>query len=407
MEPGIEAARQLPVQVLLLLLAGGYLAWTGLLAAAFTLAVAIDGLAGARIRRFAVAVARLGHLSLVTAGLLEAAAILLLVLARVRYPGLVQTGGFWAGLLLPLAAGLALLGLFEARLAADRWPALRLPVGLAGIAMVVGSCWTLVSGAGVMLKPETWPTVEPFYRFLPTWSGTGRFLELTLLSFAATGVLVARAGERAGQAEVTRFARRFGGGVTLVCALAWPPALAFSHYNLPEITLSAPLWVIAAAGIVIAGGVAGLALSRLGGDAPPRVRPLAVATSALLGLLVVSDHLSREHALVPATLAGVVAAPVGAAHAAPAAPPEAAGKLAAGKAVYDRVCSLCHRFDVRLVGPPFNETIPKYRKDPEALKAFIRDPVQKDPGYPPMPKPAVTETEIDAVAAYLLEKAGK
>jgi mono/diheme cytochrome c family protein len=182
--------------------------------------------------------------------------------------------------------------------------------------------------------------------------------------------------------------------------------ILFSHFNLPDITLSAPLWGLAAVGILLAGGTAGLAASRLRGDAPARVRPLAVATSALLGLLVLSDHASREHALVPATLAGVVAAPAGAPAPRPAAP-EAAGKLAAGKAVLDRVCSLCHRFDVRLVGPPFNETVPKYAKDPEALKAFIRNPVKKNPGYPPMPKPAVSETEIDAVAAYLIEKAGR
>lgn len=405
MAPELEAARQFPVQLLLVALAVSYVAWTGVIASAFTAAVAIDGLGGVAIRRFAVPVARLGHLTLLTAALLEAAAILLLVLARVRYGAFVQTGGFWAAVLLPLSAGLGLLGSFQAKLHAERWPGLRVPVGLAGIALVVTSCWVLLSGAAVMLHPETWPLAEPFYRFLPTWSGTGRFVEFTLLSFAATGVLIAWSGERAGDPQVTRFARRFGGGATLVATLAWPPVILFSHFSLPDITLSAALWGLAAAGILVAGGTAALAASRVRGDVAPRVRPLAVATSALLGLLVVSDHVSRERALVPAVLAGVVAAPAPAK--APAAAPEAAGKVAEGKAVFDRVCGLCHRFDARLVGPPFNETVPKYRKDPEALKAFIRNPTKKNPGYPPMPKPNVTEKEIDAVAAYLLEKAGR
>ncbi|HSM91404.1 MAG TPA: cytochrome c [Anaeromyxobacteraceae bacterium] len=406
MEPGMEAARQLPVQLLIVLLATGYLAWLGVVTASFTAAVAMDGLGSSAIRRFAGPVARLGRLSLVSAALLEAGAIVLLVLARVRYPAFVQTGGFWAGVLLPLAAGLALLGLFEAQLTQERHPSLRLAAGLTGVGLSVASTWVLVSGAGALLQPEAWPMAEPPWRFLPTWSGTGRFGEWTLLSFAATGVLIAWAGERAGDPAVTRFARRFGGGVTFVGALGWAPAILFSHYNLPDVTLSPALWALAVAGVLLSGLTAGLAASRLGGGAAPRVRPLAVAASALLGILVVSDHVSRERALVPATLAGVFPAPSAPARAAPAAP-EAAGKLAAGKAVFDRVCSLCHRFDVRLVGPPFDETVPKYRKDPGALKAFIRDPVKKDPGYPPMPKPAVTEAEIDAVVTYLLEKAAR
>jgi cytochrome c551/c552 len=75
-----------------------------------------------------------------------------------------------------------------------------------------------------------------------------------------------------------------------------------------------------------------------------------------------------------------------------------------GKAVFETVCSSCHRFDTRLVGPPFNEVVPKYKGNVERLKDFIRDPVKVNPVYPAMPKHALKEEEIDAVARYLLEK---
>ena len=123
----------------------------------------------------------------------------------------------------------------------------------------------------------------------------------------------------------------------------------------------------------------------------------------LFGVLAASDHLARANALDAATLVGVTPVP------APAAPIEVAaapaGKLAAGKAVFDRVCHVCHRFDSKLVGPPLDSVVPKYRKDPGALKAFIRNPVKKDPKYPAMPKPAVNEVELDAVTAYVLDQA--
>ncbi len=78
-----------------------------------------------------------------------------------------------------------------------------------------------------------------------------------------------------------------------------------------------------------------------------------------------------------------------------------------GKAVFETVCSSCHRFDSRLVGPPFNEVVPKYKGNVEGLKGFIRNPVKTNAGYPAMPKLGLKEEEIDAVARYLLTSVGK
>jgi cytochrome c551/c552 len=88
-------------------------------------------------------------------------------------------------------------------------------------------------------------------------------------------------------------------------------------------------------------------------------------------------------------------------------PSAAAGSPEKGKAVFDKVCSGCHRFESRVVGPPFNQVVPGYRGDVEALKRFIRNPVKKNPGYPSMPKLGLKEEEIDAVARYLVSHVEK
>jgi cytochrome c551/c552 len=90
---------------------------------------------------------------------------------------------------------------------------------------------------------------------------------------------------------------------------------------------------------------------------------------------------------------------------APASPATAA--LETGKGVFDTVCKGCHRFDARVVGPPLNEVVPKYKGNVEDLKGFIRNPVKKNPGYPTMPKLGLKEEEIDAVARYLLMRVEK
>jgi cytochrome c551/c552 len=89
--------------------------------------------------------------------------------------------------------------------------------------------------------------------------------------------------------------------------------------------------------------------------------------------------------------------------------PPATAAVEKGKAVFDSICKGCHRFDARVVGPPLNEVVPKYKGNVEDLKGFIRNPVKKSPGYPSMPKLGLNEEEIDAVARYLLmhvEKGG-
>ena len=75
-----------------------------------------------------------------------------------------------------------------------------------------------------------------------------------------------------------------------------------------------------------------------------------------------------------------------------------------GETVYTKQCNACHRFDQKLVGPPYNEVLPKYLNDPEELANFIRKPEKVNPDYPPMPQLGLTEKEIRSVAAYLIQK---
>ncbi|MEO8446272.1 MAG: c-type cytochrome [bacterium] len=75
-----------------------------------------------------------------------------------------------------------------------------------------------------------------------------------------------------------------------------------------------------------------------------------------------------------------------------------------GEEIYTRICSACHKFDVKLVGPPYDQTVPAYNGDVKKLAAFIMNPVKKSPDYPPMPNPGLKPKEADAVAQYLIEK---
>lgn len=75
-----------------------------------------------------------------------------------------------------------------------------------------------------------------------------------------------------------------------------------------------------------------------------------------------------------------------------------------GESVFRRICSQCHRFDRRLVGPPLSSVLPKYESKEKDLLAFIKSPYKKNAGYPSMPKLGLKEEEIASVAKYVLKR---
>lgn len=74
-----------------------------------------------------------------------------------------------------------------------------------------------------------------------------------------------------------------------------------------------------------------------------------------------------------------------------------------GQDIFNTRCSACHKFDVKLVGPPYKETLPKYEGKLAQLISFIKNPVKVNAAYPPMPNPGLKPNEVEAVAKYILE----
>lgn len=73
-----------------------------------------------------------------------------------------------------------------------------------------------------------------------------------------------------------------------------------------------------------------------------------------------------------------------------------------GVDIYNGKCIACHKFDQKLVGPPYNETLPKYEGKRDQLIQFIMNPTIVNPEYPAMPNQGLKPKEAEAVADYLL-----
>jgi cytochrome c551/c552 len=77
-----------------------------------------------------------------------------------------------------------------------------------------------------------------------------------------------------------------------------------------------------------------------------------------------------------------------------------------GERIYKERCTACHVFDRKLVGPPYNDVLPKYGDRLDDLAGFIRNPQRVDSSYPPMPDQGLRRVEARAVAEYLLRQFG-
>jgi cytochrome c551/c552 len=78
-----------------------------------------------------------------------------------------------------------------------------------------------------------------------------------------------------------------------------------------------------------------------------------------------------------------------------------------GEKIYNEKCFACHKFDVKLVGPPYQETVPKYNGDLKKLAEFIYNPQKINPSYPAMPNQGLKMKEAEAIAKYIMDKIGK
>jgi cytochrome c len=74
-----------------------------------------------------------------------------------------------------------------------------------------------------------------------------------------------------------------------------------------------------------------------------------------------------------------------------------------GEEIYENICSACHRFDTKLVGPAYKDVLPQFENKREELVSFILNPTKKLPDFPPMPNPGLNRPQAEAVAAYIMK----
>ena len=74
-----------------------------------------------------------------------------------------------------------------------------------------------------------------------------------------------------------------------------------------------------------------------------------------------------------------------------------------GEDIFNGICSACHNFETKIVGPPYKETLAKYEGKREELVDFILNPTKINPDYPAMPNQGLKPNQAEAIADYVIK----
>ena len=312
-----------------------------------------------------------------------------------------------------LLAGCLLLSLYRSAIRrTTELPAAPFGAGTAGLLAMLSAAFLSFLLLGTLVNPAKLPLVRSNLVFILSWHSLVGFLLFLALSFGLAGGIALRllgrskAGEAGGGPEYEARVRTAGTCFALAGALAVPALVVLNLITLPVTGLSTEVFVMAATVPILALAVFAL-LYLLPGKEEGRPGDRVSALFILMFLAVVlCDQAAAGNAYQgqPSPIGPLAAEAVSKKGKAAKPAGADAAVLEKGKQVFDTVCSVCHRFDSKVVGPPLNDVVPKYKGDVAKLKGFIRNPVKVNPALPAMPKPAIKEDEVDAVARYLLSK---
>jgi cytochrome c len=300
----------------------------------------------------------------------------------------------------------------------------------ASIRMRFNSVVTFISGAGsvfflflgyfvfcvdssLILDPGRWAVVKGFSDFLFSWNVVARFNHFIFTAFAVSGAGLLfltfnwQETQEKLEAGFLKQIRKIAGGITLAFTLLQPILLFWNLVTMPAISLSESVFSIAVVVILLIFIIC-VHLYKILQD--QRVKPsnrIFILFIITLIFILANDHLARENsiqnhtALLTSRALEVENEITTEREQLRAAAIKVDPNL--GKQVFENQCLSCHRFDQKVVGPPYNEVLLKYSGDEKALEDFIRKPSKVNPDYPAMPQLGLSESEIKSVAAYLLQ----
>lgn len=283
--------------------------------------------------------------------------------------------------------------------------------GLWGSVTLYLAAYLFAGSTSLTVNPDKWGGVNNILQVMFSWQSIFSFLYLIAISGAITGTAILfyffkwQGGLKNNDREYSNFASRFASNLAFVSALCLPLLLFIDFMYLPLNALSGDVFVYIGCSIIallvlcnflylmykstdtkFASAVFFLILIVLAFNILVDQAVLGNATKEhLFAVTLKAEEIEKQTKSKVVSVSGIN-----------------------GEDIYNTKCVACHKFETKVVGPAYKETVPKYSGNVQKLADYIYNPVKIDPAFPPMPNQGLKKKEAVAVAQYLLDKvAGK
>ncbi len=269
--------------------------------------------------------------------------------------------------------------------------------GCIAFAFLLGAIFLYSATFALFLDPEKWLFSEHLHKAVLTWNGFTRFLGTLFLLLSVTGAWLVFKSSR--KRYNLAFAYNLSPILFLLAIIPQPLLILWNAILIPYQSITQNNLIIFAVVFLLLATAAssGVEILKTGNFASASRVVFIILTVILL--LSINDLMARERALEGQVLS---LRPLMEKVKVVEEVKTEKKLLQKGEEVFTRFCSGCHSFDTPVVGPALRDVVPGYR-DIEELKAFIKNPVKKNPDFPQMPPLGLSDEEIDAVAGYLME----
>jgi cytochrome c len=336
--------------------------------------------------------------------------VIALIYSQILYAGHAVTLQYLIYSFLPIILGLIFVYIYKYTIRFEK--DLFSLVGGVGVLLLLAGYFVFIASIARFHDPEKWVFIKNPIHVLISWNAIGSYLAFLTSSFAITGIGIVffffswSKKLKDAESDYAVYVKKFGLIIGLIFTLLTPLFIVFDLINLPDIAYSYTLIIMSIVLLIVLALVTNL-LSKMLQQSPTR---LATHTFVLFIIaffvMILNKGIARENALIEHTKFLALESEAMLAKIIPDREIEEGGGItdyAKGEGVYKRVCSSCHRFDQKIVGPPYVTVLPKYENNIQKLIEFVSHPQKVNPDYPAMPSLGLKITEIEAVAGYLIK----
>jgi cytochrome c len=282
--------------------------------------------------------------------------------------------------------------------------------GIIGLAFLAVGGWYYIAAISSAVLSDNWNTNNILSTLFST-QAVLHFIQFIILAFALTGGVLLFAffyweGGKTDLCEEYRgFVKKFSLTITLTALILLPAVLFINNLLLPKTALSGSIFAYLLIALILIFlsyhllyAISKTSNLKLSGQ-------LFFVLIFLVLAIVIKDQMAMSNstklhsAILNSDFDKYLSELKGES--------KGAVSVRSGEEIFNVVCSSCHKFDEKLVGPPYNQVLVKYEGKMDQLVAFILNPVKVDPAYPPMPIQGLRREEAKNIAQYIMDQHAK